>query len=399
MKTILYLVTYILYPFSFLFIRNKNRIAFGSFRGSFNDNSKYLFLYASNNCLDTDVAWLSDNGSTVAKVRSLGLNAYKVTSLRGAWYALTAKYWFFNAYTSDIMFFLSGGAVCINLWHGVGIKRIEYNITTGPLARMYEKKDFKNMFFHPQVFRKPDYVLSSTPFQTHFFSTSFRVEGKKCLEFGYPRNEVLVCSEVERKTFLQQYGGEKEKYLYQRMKEARRVFVYMPTWRDSQLELFTQGMDLNRLDAALGQRGDLMLLKPHANVHVVAQEYVKFANLIFVEGETDLYPLLPYTDVLITDYSSVLYDYILMEKKGVILYLYDYSQYVSMRDFYYPFDENVIGKRVYDFDSLLKAMDNEDCMLNDSERLPLVEKFWGDTIHQDSRSRLMNFVGDRTINC
>ena len=149
------------------------------------------------------------------------------------------------------------------------------------------------------------------------------------------------------------------------------MFVYMPTWRDSQLELFTQGMDLNRLDAALGQRGDLMLLKPHANVHVVAQEYVKFANLIFVEGETDLYPLLPYTDVLITDYSSVLYDFILMEKKGVILYLYDYSQYVSMRDFYYPFDENVIGKRVYDFDSLLKAMDNEDCMLNDSERLPL----------------------------
>ena len=127
--------------------------AFGSFRGAFYDNAKYLFIYATQHYPNIEMAWLSENSNTVALIRSLGLKAYKVTSLKGVWYALTSKYWFFNAYTSDIMFCLSGGAVCFNLWHGVGIKRIEYNITSGPLARMYQKKDLKNMFFHPHILR------------------------------------------------------------------------------------------------------------------------------------------------------------------------------------------------------------------------------------------------------
>ena len=392
MKTILYIITYMFYTISFLFVRKRSRYSFGSFRGAFNDNAKYLFIYASQHYTDIETAWLSDNSSTVALVRSLGLKAYKVTSVKGMWYALTSKYWFFNAYTSDIMFCLSGGAVCFNLWHGVGIKRIEYNITSGPLARMYQKKDLKNMFFHPQSFRKPDYVLSSTPFQTHFFSTSFRVDPVRCLEMGYPRNEILICSEGERVSFIEHYAGEKVLQLRVRMKTARRVFVYMPTWRDSQLELFTQGLDLGRIDSMLRKNGDLLLLKPHANVHTRREDYGGLSNVVFVDGELDLYPLLPDTDVLITDYSSILYDYILMQHKGVILYLYDYADYVTMRDFFYPFNENVIGRKVYDFDELLGSIENDDYILDESERLRLVEKFWGKAMLQTPSQKLLDFV-------
>lgn len=392
-KFIAYLITYAVYPFSFIFIRKKKRYAFGSFKGAFNDNAKYLFLYACEHCRDRDVAWLSVSGSTVRHVRSLGLKAYRVTSLKGVWYALTAKYWFFNAYTSDIMFCLSGGAVCCNLWHGVGIKRIEYNITSGQLARRYQKKDLLDVFFHPQVFRKPDYILSSTPFQTHFFSTSFRVRPERCWELGYPRNEILVCPEEERAAFVKKYLGRDTLALLERMRAANRVYIYMPTWRDSQRTLFAQAMDLERLDGILRKNGDLLLLKPHANVRADGAVADALTNILFVGGGVDVYPLLPYTDVLVTDYSSVLYDYLLLPDRGILLYLYDYADYVATRDFYYPFDENVVGRRVYDFESLADAVGRHDDRVDEGRRRCLVEKFWGDTMRQGPSRRLLSMLG------
>lgn len=394
MKFIAYLLTYAFYPFSFLFIRKKTKYAFGSSLGSFNGNAKSLFIYTCQHKPEIDAVWLTLSPTTLNQIRSMGLKAYKLSSLPGIWHALTSRYWFFNSYTSDIMFCFSGGAICINLWHGVGIKRIEYNITTGPLAKRYQKTDWLDVFYHPQSFRKPEYVLSSTPFQTHFFSTSFRVDPDVCLPFGYPRNEILLCPEEERREYIERFCGPQASELLERMLAARKVLVYMPTWRDSQLSLFAESMDLGRLDEVLGRKGDLLLLKPHSNVSAQCEGYEKLSNIVFVKGTVDLYPLLPYTHVLITDYSSILYDYILMPDKDVILYMYDYDEYVAMRDFFYPFDENVVGSRVYDFNSLVTLLERDDYRLDAAERRALVEKFWGDTMtHSPSQKLLDYFAG------
>ena len=133
MKILLYTFCYILYPFSFLFVRNKRKYAFGSFAGRFNDNAKYFFIYTCQHCSDINAAWISSSMATVRLVRSLGFKAYHLASPQGVWHSLTSKYWFFNSYTSDIFYSFSGGAVCVNLWHGVGLKRIEYNILSGLL--------------------------------------------------------------------------------------------------------------------------------------------------------------------------------------------------------------------------------------------------------------------------
>ena len=157
MKQLAYIICYLIYPFSFLFPRCSHKYVFGSYRGSFADNAKYLFLYATEHG-DNDISyiWLSINRETVKKVRNLGLRAYWVLGPRGLWHALTSKYWFVNSYTADIMFCLSGRVVCINLWHGVAIKRIEFNAVSGPLADRYLKKNKKDVFCHPESFRKPD---------------------------------------------------------------------------------------------------------------------------------------------------------------------------------------------------------------------------------------------------
>lgn len=160
MKLIAYIICYLIYPFSFLFPRSKRKYAFGSFRGAFNDNARYLFIYASRQTDDNiRKVWLSTNRDCVKKVHSYGLEAYWVLGPRGIWHALTSRYWFFNSYTADIMFCLSGGAVCINLWHGVGLKRTEFNTISGPLADRYSKKNKLDVFRHPESFRRPDLSL------------------------------------------------------------------------------------------------------------------------------------------------------------------------------------------------------------------------------------------------
>lgn len=391
MKFIFYTFCYILYPISFLFVRNKKKYAFGSFAGAFNDNAKYLFIHTCEHCPDIDAAWISDSRATVKLVREHGFKAYHVVSPRGIWHALTSKYWFFNSYTSDIFYSFSGGAVCVNLWHGIGLKRIEYNILTGPLGDRYQKRNFKEVYYHPQSFRAPDYIVTSTPFQTHMFSTAFRVPPSRCLEFGYPRNDVLTYTDERRLDFVKRYEPKTTMELIERMKQYSRVLIYMPTWRDSQRHLFTQSMDLNRLNEVLKSKNELLVLKPHSYV-VVDRDNQTFSHILFLPGTLDVYPLLPYTQVLITDYSSVLYDYILMKGKEVILYLYDYREYLNERDLFYPFDENVVGKRVFDFDDLLRVIDQHDYRMDEDERSRLIEKFWGETVRYDSSQRLLDYV-------
>lgn len=394
MKFFAYLLCYAFYPFSFLFVRKKKRVAFGSFKNAFNDNAKYLFIYFCQHRKDTDAVWLSLSKKTMAEVNTMGLKAYYTLSLKGIWHALTSKYWFFNAYTSDIMFAFSGGATCVNLWHGVGLKRIEFNVRSGALAERYQKRKFKEVFYHPEAFRKPDWVLTSTPFQTKMFAPAFRIAEDRCLELGYPRNEILVVPEQQRQAFIAQYEPESAQNLISnlRQKGYYKIFIYMPTWRDSQRELFVQSFDLDKMNSILQSQNSLLLLKPHPNVFIDEAAFANYSNVMLVDAKTDVYPILPYTDVLLTDYSSILYDYVLMENKDVILYLYDYEEYVKDRELFYPFDENVVGKKIWSFDELCKCIETGDYQIDELQRQIIVEKFWGKTMDASPCQRLASLI-------
>ena len=374
-KFLKYLLSYLVHPLSFLVPRSRKKLAFGSYRGGFEGNAKYLFIEMSRAGLDA--VWLSQDRSTVALVRSLGLRARSVLSIRGAWRALRSRTWFVNAYTSDILWSLSGGANVINLWHGVGLKRTEYNSTSGPMYDRYIRKTPRQAFYHPEAYRKPQWLLTASDFQTPMFAQAFRLPESRCIKNGYPRNSILMCSEEDRRQFIEAYEPESTKCLLAELESYGEVWIYMPTWRDSQRDIFAQGMDLGRLQEALAKRNAMLLLKPHPNTLTNAVE--GYSNIRLIDSSADVYPILPYTDALITDYSSVLYDYILMKGKGAVLYLYDRDDFVKDRDFYFPFDENVIGQKTYNFEQLLEAVSQGPQPLPESERTALVRKFWDQT--------------------
>ena len=116
----------------------------------------------------------------------------------------------------------------------------------------------------------------------------------------------------------------------------------------------------------------------------------ELTHIRLLPSKMDIYPVLPYTDVLITDYSSILYDYVLMEDKDVILYLYDFQDYEKERNFTRPFDELVVGKKVFTFDALLQVIRSGDHRLDSSEREAFVSRCWGDDLRPAS-SRIAGF--------
>lgn len=381
-KFIAYLLCYAFYPISYLFPRTDKILVFGSYRGAFNDNTKYLFLYANEHITDRKVVWISTKQSTVMHIRSLGYEAYSVMSLKGLWYALRGKYWFVNSYSSDIAFCLAGSAKIVNLWHGVPMKAIEFGITKGDLAKRYVQRDIRDTFFHPAPFRRPDYMVSTTDFFDEVFSQSFRIDKSQCMQTGCPRNRMLRLPKEEVDTFISRYESNETKALVEKIKQYKTVFVYMPTWRDSQRDCFANGFDLEAFNNCVAQQNACVLMKPHVNT--IIDKSVTYSNLFFLDGNVDMYCILPYTHVLITDYSSILYDYILMPDKHVILFHYDYEEYVNSREFIFDIQDNIVGRKVYTFDELIQVISTNDYTMDTTARQKILDKFWGETSDKNS---------------
>lgn len=377
MKFIAYIIGYVVWVFSLIIPRSKKIWVFGSFRGTFADNAKYLFIHVSVYDKEVKPVWISYKSSTVKQVQALGLRAFSIFSFAGLYYALRGGYYFFNAYSSDICYFTSGRAKLVNLWHGVGLKRIEFCIDRGPLYNRYVRKTFKERFYYPQVYLRPDYFISSTPFQSVKFAQAFRINDEQCLNIGYPRNDLLLAPESERKIFISRFEQERTRVLIEKFQTYKRVFLYMPTWRESQRKLFAEHLDLESLNELMKQKGGLLVLKPHPNTIIDDRDgMMNYSNIFLLEGGIDIYPLLVYTDVLITDYSSILYDYLLLDDKGIVLYLYDYTDYVQDRDFNYPFMENVVGEVAYTFTELMNIITRD---TYDKSCYGLMrERFWGE---------------------
>jgi len=394
MKFIAYLICYLVYPFSFLMPRSRRIAVYGSYRGGFNDNSKYLFFYANEHQKQLRSVWISTRKDTAQHVRDLGYEAYFVGAIKGLWLALRAHYWFVNDNTSDIIFCMAGGAKVINLWHGVPMKCIEFGITQGELAKRYIDKEFWEVFYHPASFRRPDLMVSTTDFFDEVFSKSFRITKTQCMQVGCPRNRMLTLPLNEVRRFVEKYESDYTRQLIDKMAQYDEVLVYMPTWRDSQRNCFANGFDLVAFNHCLKEKNALALMKPHANT--ILEGVSDYSNILFIDGNVDMYCILPFTDVLITDYSSVLYDYILMPDKKVILFHYDYEEYVREREFIFPIDQEIVGRRVYTFAEMCDVITHDDYEMNQQERQRIIDKFWGHTMDsgEDVCRNILNRVLD-----
>ncbi len=342
---------------SSLLPRNKNIWIFGGHHGHFTDNTKYLFIYVAVHCPNIRAIWISENKKIVKFLQDKGFEAYCQRSLKGIFYALRGKFYIFHSHLFDINFSTGGGTTKVNLWHGAPIKRIRFSTTQkGKIAPNFVPS-LKNKILYPYFYIDSDYILSTSKRVSCYFSEAFRVQPKQCMEFGYPRNEILSYSEDNIMDFIEKYEPTETKALLQKIKAYKKVFVYMPTWRDNGRDFIQHaGIDFGVLSRVLKNKNYFLILKLHRYTKL-SINLKQYENVYLLDSHLDIYPILPFTNCLITDYSSVYFDYHLMDKE-VILFPFDKKEYIDKdREMYFDYNEVTENELVVNsFDELVEVI-------------------------------------------
>lgn len=347
-----------IYWFSFFTPRDKNIWLFGStFGRRFADNPRYLYIFCSQHKeKKIHPIWISHKKEIIYFLNKNGYEAYYYLSLKGIWYCLIGKVYIFDNYTKDINFWLSGGATKINLWHGVGNKRINND---NKFDRVRHPKNIWEKFkFFPRKIsdEKPShYILSTSPVMNKIFSRAFQVSKKHIIEAGYPRNDIffkqcemdILYMPIERE-IIDVINGEKRK--------GKKIIGYMPTFRESEKN-FKKIINLPVLNTFYRENGFFMICKLHPKSYAVREfEKVKFSNIYNVEPNIDSNLLLKQIDILVTDYSSVYSDYLLLERP-VIAFWYDYDEYITQtRGTYFKFKKYMPELVATDMKTLMKML-------------------------------------------
>lgn len=350
------------YGLSFLMPRDKKIWLFGStFGRRFADNPRYMYLYVSQHKEEFGIRpiWISHDEKIVKFLNKNGYEAYMYHSLKGIWYALRGKVYLFDNYSKDINFWQSAGSLKINMWHGIPLKKIQAD-------NIFDKfRHPKNLFEKLKNFprnisdEKPShYVLTTSENLKTIFSSAFRT--KNVFTSGYPRTDYLISKCIDN-IFLKKEKTEFD--FVQNFKEihgdSATVIYYMPTFRDSEINFFDI-MDLDELQKFLSEYKILFCVKLHPKSKL-KKEFLnikkkKFKNIFVVDADSDPYVLLKITDVLVTDYSSIYFDFLLVDKP-IIFFDYDKEEYIKKsRELYFDYEDMTPGKKVKNMKELMEAV-------------------------------------------
>ena len=325
--------------------RKNNRWLFGGATG-FNSNSKYLFLDIVENHPEIEAIWIGRNKKVIKEVRQIGHVAYYRFSLKGIWLCLTSKYYIVDHTHGCINFWTSGGAIIVNLWHGVGWKAC---LWTDPKHHIYKNKGFWENYvhrlFYPSLYYHPNLLLSTSPYMTrHFFAPMFDVSYDKCVEDFYPRCYYLM---QPKEKLIEKLKTNKERdtlILLETFQKFDKIIYYSPTYRDAQYDFLKEsGIDFDNLNNIMVENNYLFVIKCHPSTKMGDTKSIMHSNIIILDKYTDSYNVMPFTDVMISDYSSIIFDYMLL-KKPIILFPFDMEKYNnSSRSLAFNYTEIVKG--------------------------------------------------------
>lgn len=241
----------------------------------------------------------------------------------------------------------------IQTWHGTPLKKLALDMTNIDMAGNKNIDRYHRNFIRDT--RTWDYLVSQNNFSTNIFRRCFDFH-KDMLEIGYPRNDVLInCNTSE-------YIGKLKTELG--LPNDKKVILYAPTWRDNQyykpgVYKFASAIDFGYLKENLSD-DYVMIVKYH---YLVKEniDWSKYEDFIYQYGEDkDIAQLYLVSDMMITDYSSVMFDYSIL-KRPMIFFTYDLEDYKdNLRGFYFDFLEEAPGPVVLTNEELLASIKNYD---------------------------------------
>lgn len=335
----------------------KHTIVFESFLGKqFSDNPRAIYEYMKEHYPEYKLYWSVDP-RFIDNFKDKGVNIVPRLSIKWLLIMASAKYWVSNS-RMPLWIPKPKHTVYLQTWHGTPLKKLAADMDDVFMPGT-NIENYKRNFLKESA--NWDYLISPNPYSTKIFRRAFAFK-KEMIESGYPRNDFLYNANNEKEILAL-----KKKY---QIPTDKKVILYAPTWRDDQY--FEKGkykfdlkLDLKHMQEQLGDQY-IVLLRLHYLIanHIDVSEYKGFA-FDFSHHE-DIRELYMVSDLLITDYSSVFFDYANL-KRPMIFFVYDIEDYRDrLRGFYFDFEEKAPGPLVKTTEEVIEEINK----LEKNKRLP-----------------------------
>ncbi len=391
----LYLLMLPVYAASHLAPRDPQLWAFGSDDGrTFGGNARYLADYVKRKLPGVRPVWFATTPQACQSAREAGLSCVHPYSPKGMAVALRAGAYFITHHLFDVNPYLSGGAEVVQLWHGIPLKKIDFDtIEDGFFKRfLLAKEPLGALYRRAHTFQKARVVATSEE-TARLFESGFLVPRERIWITGYPRTDPLFKNDF---TLL-----ERERRLQAEIEEHRgrhpdiQIGLYAPTFRwrgEGPVEVFLGDREkMRRLDAAL-EAANLGL---YVKLHPWEAEKLKEAwpeegyrrIWAWPEGLGDPHALLGAFDFMVTDYSSIYIDY-LLTGRPLVFFPFDLEEFKkNSRDLNYPYEEVTPGPKALDFPEFLARLSGlrEEAPRFAAEREALKRRFYAHADGESSR--------------
>ena len=349
--------------------RDKSIVLFGAWFGNrFADNPRYLYQYLSDNKEQlglTHVVWVTRNEFVQKEILKLGYECYLMNTAESVYFHKKAGFHFLCnesndnllASESDLLCRYSWGAIKINLWHGtVGIKGLGFT------SNEFRKLEFEHRilakikkFEHTAAFPRK-YLCSLGGWGDQFFITTtdyLRLEDQK---FNLLKDNRFIYSGFPRNCENKRLTNAEEKIVDILPPKGLRI-LYAPTFRESGNGYFPP-LESEQFISWLRDNPNIIWIEKRHSVDVLQAEANSFgSNIVKVDSGFDISILIEYSDIIITDYSSVSHD-ALYHMIPVIYYVPDLEGYAtSDRGFMQKPEEFMIGPKAENIDKLIKLIE------------------------------------------
>jgi len=345
LKILRYILSLPLYMLSFLWIKEENLWVFGAWAGQrYSDNSKYVFEYVQEHEGNIRAVWLSRRKEIVQKLRSEGHEAYLITSFKGYIIGARASVYFFTDSLFDVGQLCSGKGLKFQLWHGIPLKKIGFDSNTN-LQFDYKSKITKILFPFYDEWRRWDYINSSSEYVSKVLQTAFGKGKEQVVINGSPRNDIILKA--------------KETAIISKVKKDNKdskIIGYFPTFRENE-DFLSKTFDESfyQLNEVFESINLTLLVKVHFRyINELLLDQVKYSRIIFLKEDEceDINYLLPHLDLIITDYSSVFYDYLILDRP-IIFTPFDLETYSSKdKGLYEDYFKATPGVKCFNWDEV-----------------------------------------------
>lgn len=318
-------------------------------RSGFSDNSKHFFAHTAYSS-SIDAVFLAKDADILKAIQSAGGKALIHPSIRSMLCLIRCQY-----LVSDVsdwynygVYPLTSGAKRVQMWHGVPLKLIELADYRERIADISMLQRYLLWLYKTVIGRYPTYDLvisTSSWVSDNAFKSSFR--SRRIEAFGYPRNDVLLSNHMSSEITLKLLELNVDQQLRESIREAKTdeklCCLYAPTFRRSLRSPFDEYLNLEEISKFSKEHDILFIIKLHP--FVKQKISCDLSNMVFCGSSTDIYPLLRDIDILITDYSSIYFDFLLLNRP-MLFFPYDLDDYLKKdRSMYFEYSQITPGPK------------------------------------------------------